>query len=167
MNDQAAWEQAIATAGRNYASLPQDVTAQLDALIEDIMRLKQNLVELVMSAGSEDICRTCGGECCRHGKYHVSVLDIMAYLKTGARQVLPDFSTNPACPYSDVSGCTMAPCYRPMTCVVFNCQLVEDQLASAERETLRGYEQELRNAITRAGHVTGMRLDRALLLSCS
>ena len=167
MNDQAAWEQGLATAGSRYISLPPGIRTELDGLLEEIMQLKQNLVELVMSAGSEDICRTCGGACCRHGKYHVSVLDIMVYLKTGARQVIPDFSTNPACPYSDVSGCTMASCYRPMTCVVFNCQLVEDQITSAGRETLRGYEQELRSTITRAGHITGMRLDRALLLSCS
>ena len=167
MNDQTAWEQAVAGAKLSYTSLSPATAAELDGLIDDIMLLKQNLVELAMSAGSGEICRTCGGECCRYGKYHVSILDIMVYEKCAAEVVIPDFSTNPACPYSDVSGCTMASCYRPMTCVVFNCQLVEDQLTSAGRETLRGYEQELRSTITRAGHITGMRLDRALLLSCS
>jgi hypothetical protein len=95
------------------------------------------------------------------------VLDILAYLKNGTEQVIPDFSTNPACPYSDVSGCTMAPGYRPMTCVVFNCQQVEDQLSATQRGMLSDYEHDLRAAIRQAGHITGMRLDRALLLSCS
>lgn len=167
VNDQTAWEQAVAGAKLSYTSLAPATAAELNGLIDDIMLLKQNLVELAMSAGSADICRTCGGECCRYGKYHVSILDIMVYEKSAAELVIPDFSTNPACPYSDVSGCTMIPRYRPMTCVVFNCQLVEDHLTSSRQETMRRYEQELRITITRAGHITGMRLDRALLLSCS
>ena len=157
----------MATAENRSANLPPGTVAELDKLIVDVMRLKQNLVELALSAGSADICRACGGECCLYGKYHVSELDIMAYLKSGAELVIPDFSTNPSCPYSDVSGCTMPPCYRPMTCVIFNCQQVEDKFTSAGREVMRGYEQELRGAITRAGHITDTRLDRALLLSCS
>jgi hypothetical protein len=167
VNDQAVWEQAVAAAGRNYASLSKDVAAQLAALIEDIMRLKHDLVELAISAGSMDICRTCGGECCRYGKYHLSVLDIMACLKSGTDIVTPDFSSNMACPYSNASGCTMTPGYRPMTCVVFNCQLLDEKFTSAQRETFLKNEQDLREAISRTGHITGMRLDRALLLSCS
>jgi len=165
--DHAVWEQAVTTASSWYRSLPADKATELDRLIMDIMQLKQNLVELAISAGSTEICRTCGGECCKHGKYHVSVLDTLAYLKTGATLLTPDFSTDPYCPYSDVSGCTMAPQYRPMTCVVFNCQQIEDQLAPARQETSHEYEQELRDAITRAGHITGRRLERPLLLSSS
>lgn len=167
MNDQAAWEQAIASAGSMYSGLTPETMTELDGLIENIMRLKQNLVDLVVAAGSADICHTCGGECCLHGKYHVSVLDILAYLKSGAAVVTPDFSSNPACPYSGISGCTMAPPYRPMTCVVFNCQQIEDPLSSTQRETLRRTEQELRDATAKAGQLTGLRLGRPLLLSCS
>jgi hypothetical protein len=167
VNDQAVWEQSIESVKIIYSGLSIGIAAELDGLIEDIMQLKQNLVELATSAGSSAICRTCFGECCRHGKYHVSVLDIMAYLKTGIEPISPDFSTNPTCPYSDIAGCIMAPDYRPMTCVVFNCQQVEELLTSAQQDAMFRFEQELRNAITRAGLITGMRLDRALLLSCS
>jgi hypothetical protein len=167
VNDQATWEQAVTAAGTSYTNLLSGTSQELERLIEEIMQLKQKLVEVVLSAGSTDICRSCGGECCRFGKYHVSVLDIMAYLKTGAQPIIPDFSNHPACPYSDVSGCTMAPGYRPMTCVVFNCQQVEEQLTSEQHETLRSYERELRDSITRAACITGIRLDRALLFSCS
>lgn len=167
MNDQAKWEQAVVAIGNRYAATPPDIAAELDRLIEQIMRLKQHLVELALSAGSADICRTCAGECCRFGKYHVSELDVMAYLKTGDALVAPDFSSHPYCPYSDASGCTMPPGYRPMTCVVFNCQQIEDQLTDSQKKNLHGCEQELRDAIARAGHITGMRLDRALLLGCS
>ena len=167
MNDQAIWDQTVTAVSDRYAGLSPDIAPELDRLIEQIISLKQHLVELVLSAGSADICRNCNGECCRFGKYHVSVLDVMAYLKTGDTLVAPDFSNHPFCPYSNASGCTMTPGYRPMTCVVFNCQQVEDQLTACQRESLHGYERELRNAIARAGHITGMRLDRALLHGCS
>jgi len=61
----------------------------------------------------------------------------------------------------------MAPGYRPLTCVVFNCQQVEDRLTSAQRGSFLTYELELRETVTRAGRISGLRLDRALLLSCS
>jgi len=167
VNDQAAWEQAIAAARKSYTDLPHGIAGQLNDVLDQIMQLKQNLVEQVTAAGSSRICRGCGGECCRLGRYHVSVLDILVYLKNDTALPIPDFSTTPACPYSDDSGCIMQSGYRPMTCVVFNCQQVENQLAPDKLEAFHACEQELRDAITRAGQITGLPLNRALLLSCS
>jgi len=167
VNDQAVWEQAVATAGEWYSNLPSAIRAELDGLLEEVMQLKERLVEQVTSAGSSTTCRTCGGECCLLGKYHVSVLDILAYRKAGVEPVIPIFSAGPACPYSDASGCLMPPRYRPVTCVIFNCQLIEDRLTTVERDTLLEYEKRLRDTVSRAGHTSGTRLDRPLLLSCS
>jgi hypothetical protein len=155
----------VATAGEWYENRPSDVRAELDGVLDEIMRLKQRLVELVTSSGSAATCRTCGGECCLLGRYHVSILDILAYQKAGVEPVLPDFTAGPACPYSDASGCLMPPRYRPVTCVIFNCQLIEDRLTQADRDALHGYERRLRDAVSRAGHTGGTRLDRPLLLS--
>jgi hypothetical protein len=167
VNDQAAWEQAVATAGEWYSGLPSAARAELDGLLEEVMQLKERLVEQVTSSGSAATCRTCGGECCLLGKYHVSVLDILAYRKTGVEPVIPDFTAGPACPYSDTSGCLMPARHRPVTCVIFNCQLIEDRLTTVDRETLHECERRLRDAVGRAGHTSGTRLDRPLLLSCS
>jgi hypothetical protein len=61
----------------------------------------------------------------------------------------------------------MPPRYRPVTCVIFNCQLIEDRLSPSDRDALHGYERRLRDTVSRAGHTGGIRLDRPLLLSCS
>ena len=167
MNDQAAWEQADTTASNWYFGLPSGIRAAFDELLEEIMQLKQKLVELVTSSGSSSICRTCGGECCLLGRYHVSVLDILAYRKTGVEPVIPDFSASPACPYSDASGCLMASRYRPVPCVIFNCQLIEDRLKPTERDSLHEYESRLRATVARAGRLYDIRINRPLLLSCS
>ena len=167
MNDQAAWEQAVATAGEWYSSLPSAARAELDGLLEEVMQLKERLVEQVTTSGSAETCRACGGECCLLGKYHVSVLDILAYRNTGVEPVIPVFNAGPACPYSDASGCLMPARYRPVTCVIFNCQMLEDRLTTVGRKTLLEHEMRLRDTVSRAGHTGGTRLDRPLLLSCS
>jgi hypothetical protein len=166
VNDQVAWEQAVTKASEWYVDLPPGIKTELDGLLEEIMQLKEKLVEQVTCSGSALTCRTCGGECCLLGKYHVSILDILAYRKSGIDPVIPDFSLNPACPYSNFSGCLMPPRYRPVTCVIFNCQLIEDHLTASERETLYEYEKRLRAAVARAVCLHNSRLDRPLLLSC-
>jgi len=168
VNDQMLWEQALATAGEWYVGLPSATRTELDGLLEEIMRLKEGLVELVTSSGSSTICRECGGECCLLGRYHVTVLDILAYRRTGVEPVIPNFSASPACPYSNTSGCLMPPGYRPVTCVIFNCQQIEDRLTAAGRAALHEDERRLRAAVSRAGRIHGgLRIDRPLLLSCS
>jgi len=165
VNDQAAWEQALSNAGSWYCGVPAAIRLELDGLLEEIMHLKQMLVELVTSSGSSAICRACGGECCNLGKYHLSVLDILAYRKTGLEPLVPDFSSTPACPYSNASGCLMTAPYRPLTCVIFNCQSIEERLTAPQRQTLDEYESALRATVARAGRLHDMRIDRPLLLS--
>lgn len=166
MNDQAAWERAVATASDWYGGLTTAARAELDGLLDEIMLLKEKLVEQVTSSGSSAVCRECGGECCLLGRYHVSVLDILAYRKAGVEPVIPDFSAGPDCPYSNASGCLMPPCFRPVTCVIFNCQQVEDCLAPTGRHAFQEYECRLRAAVARAGRIhDDLRIDRPLLLT--
>lgn len=166
MDDQKTWIQAVESASDYYQRLPAMISTDLDAIINKIMRIKEQLSELTLSSGSADICRTCGGECCLNGKYHVSLLDLLAYRKTGAELVAPNFAAHPYCPYSGASGCLMPPRFRPMTCVVFNCGLIENQMHPSQCRALYEYENKLRESIRQACLLTGRRLDRPLLLTC-
>ncbi|HEX9079062.1 MAG TPA: hypothetical protein VF795_05700 [Desulfuromonadaceae bacterium] len=166
MNDLQRWDRAVKAADGTYDALPAETRTGLDTLIGQIMGLKEELVERVLMAGSASICRTCSGQCCRNGKYHVTVLDLLAYRRSGTEPVVPDFSASPACPYSGASGCRMPPRFRPLTCVVFNCELVEEMLGPDERTALYAGERLLRGATAQANRLAGQRLDRALLLWC-
>lgn len=166
VNDEQRWARAIAAAGTAYERLPAGTRAELDALIGRIRRLKEELVEGTAAAGGDSICRGCGGKCCLNGKYHVSVLDLLSYRITATDPVAPNFGAAPACPYSGEAGCLMPPRFRPMTCVVFNCELIEGRMGPGERDALYEGERLLREAISLANRVAGSRLDRALLLSC-
>ena len=166
MDDLHAWQQAVGLSDTLYWSLSLDSRGRLDVLIARMMYIKEQLLFLVEKAGSEDLCRICGGACCRHGKYHFTQLDLLAYRHEEVAPVIPDFSKDSACPYGGLSGCTLAPRFRPMTCVIFNCEQIEDRLDRGEREQLLACEQELRSVIACAGQVSGGRLSRPLLLVC-
>ena len=166
MNDQQTWVRAVRAAHDIYDQLSPEKRAGIDTLIDRVMELKEDLVEQTLSAGSSSICRSCGGRCCLNGKYHVSVLDLLAYRITDTEPVVPDFSAHPACPYGRENGCLMPPRFRPMTCVVFNCDLIEERMNVAERSSLAECEQLLRKTIAQANRLAGFRLDRSLLLSC-
>lgn len=165
LDDQQRWEQAVAAANARYEGLAAESRAGLDELIKRIMGLKEELIERTLSAGSASICRACAGQCCLNGKYHVSVLDILAYRTSMTEALTPNFNANPACPYSGPAGCLMPPRFRPMTCVVFNCELIEGSMPPKELAALYLCEKQLRGAIARTNLVAGQRLDRALLLT--
>ena len=166
VDDQQRWKRAVTAADNGYEGLDTGMRLKLDGLIGQIMRLKEDLLEQTLAVGSASICRACAGQCCQRGKYHVSVLDLLAYRMNGAEPVVPDFTRGPACPYSGEAGCLMPPRFRPMTCVVFNCEQVEKGIAPHELTTLYAAEKLLRDTISQANRVAGCRLDRALLLSC-
>lgn len=166
MEDQRKWIRAKEAAVTSYDRLPGATKARLDELLSRIMGLKQELFNISSAAGSARICRDCGGRCCLHGKYHVSVLDLLAYHSAGVAPVVPDFSTAPLCPYGGIEGCLMPPRFRSMTCLVFNCDLVERHMEEAGRARFLACEQELRGAVAMADDLLACRAGRALLLSC-
>lgn len=165
MDDQRTWAQAVEISSRHHEQLPTAIRGELDKLINEIMGFKEQLSKLTLSACGAQICRTCGGKCCLNGKYHFSVLDLLAYRNNLLEPVVPTFSVQPNCPYSGEFGCLMPPRFRPMTCVVFNCELIENQMAPDKRAAFDEYENKLRESIHQACRITGRRLDRPLLLS--
>lgn len=165
MNDTQIWEEGVRTVRGNYGRIPREDRTVLDEQIKRIMMLKEKLAEQTLGAGSAGICRQCGGKCCLHGKYHVTVLDLLAYISSKTEPVAPGFDRGATCPYSGINGCLMPPRFRPMTCVIFNCELVEGRMGPDELTSLYETEIRLRDAIAQAGLIAGQRLDRALLLT--
>lgn len=165
MCDQNVWQRAIISSGTLYDALSADVRGQLDSFISRIMQLKEQLLSVALAAEGEKICRKCGGQCCLLGKYHLTVLDLLAYLKEGAEPLKPVFSAASACcPYGGENGCRMKSRFRPMTCVIFNCDLLEERMGKEVKQKAAAYEADLRELILRADRLTGIRLSRPALL---
>lgn len=165
MNDTTTWQLAVTQARQFLENPPADTWLALSGMLDTIVRLKYDLVEMALEAGSSGICRECSGECCRFGKYHLTILDVLACLKDGTAIPEPDFDTPPNCPYGTTAGCSLSAGYRPMTCAIFNCQQIEDRMTSRDRDYFHKLEQELRATIAETEKLTGQRLNQPLLLS--
>ncbi|MBT1072076.1 hypothetical protein [Pelotalea chapellei] len=165
MDDRQSWHKAQVSAWECYERLSADRREQLDCLMGRIMLLKEQLLNLALTAGSRLICRDCGGKCCLYGKYHVTVLDLIINRKHSAEPLAPDFSTYPFCPYGSADGCCFTPRLRPLTCVIFNCELLEDRLDEHARHQAAMCERELREACAEAEMIAESRLTRSALLS--
>lgn len=166
MDDQQRWQLAGTVALARYGQLPAETVDRVERIVGRIMLLKEELLELALAAGSAALCRSCGGACCLFGKYHVSVLDLLAYRISRTEAVVPDFDSAPHCPYGGIDGCRMPPRFRPLTCVIFNCDAVEERMGDDQRTRCAVVEQELRDAVRQAESLLGFRASRALLLSC-
>lgn len=166
MNDTHSWAHAVEAARKKYERLPAETKSGLNEIIDQIMRLKDELLGLTLAKGGAGVCSSCGGICCNNGKYHLSVLDLMAFFYISAEIPVPDFELVPFCPYGNSDGCLMPPRLRPVTCIIFNCEPVDALLENNQRIRSHELEKQIRNEIICAEKLLGFRAGRPLLLSC-
>lgn len=164
MNDHNLWLNAVLQSKRLHDSMKYRIKNHYTILLEQIMHCKLNIMEQVTSSGSVEICKNCGGKCCLYGKYHVTLIEIMTYHHTGKTIPTPDFSNHPYCPYSNNCGCMMPLAMRPTTCVIFNCEELENVFSNNVIDTIRLLESELRQTISKLNTITATRMDRPLLI---
>lgn len=142
MNDRDRWNRAIAAVSAEFASLSPAVRDRMGAVAGAIRQVRRELQGLAGEMDSAAICASCGGECCRRGKYHVTVADILVFLAEEEPLFTPCFDRD-ACPYLDDHGCMMEPSLRPFPCITFNCERVEGLWEPARVEAFYRGERQL------------------------
>lgn len=147
-----------------YGRLPVSQRAVVAEATEAVKACKKALHRIVEAVAAADICASCRGACCRSGKYHFTVVDLLVYLSDGRELFTPRFDQG-ACPYLAERGCMMEPARRPYNCVTFNCDGVERLLEPREKERLVRLEQELRANYTRLEELFGNRFMGGLLMN--
>jgi hypothetical protein len=157
------WERGVALLAREYSLLNGRRRDELAALLAGVGRLKEELVALSDAADGSAICAACGGACCRVGKYHPTLLDLLAFCAAAENAVAPDF-TSGACPFLGSTGCRITPSRRPFTCVIFICELIEVRLPEDTVVRLHNVEEELRLLHEQATTRFGRLLAKSLLL---
>ncbi len=143
VTDRETWNLAVDALTAEHAALSPPRKASVTALVEAIKGVKEALHGIAEGVSVGEICAACGGECCRSGKYHVTVVDILVYLAEGREMFTPGFGPG-RCPYLGGRGCLMAPPYRPFKCITFNCERVESLLGPQDKERSACLERELR-----------------------
>jgi hypothetical protein len=161
VNTEELWSAATGEVQRGYLSLPDIVRSELAEILDRVAGLKSSIATL---AAADAECEKCGGICCRFGKHHFTVVDLLGYLNAEAELFSPDFE-NPICPYHSGYGCKMPAAFRPYNCVIFICEEVECRLAAEDLNRLRSLEQTLKELYSRIEELLGNRFENGLFIT--
>jgi hypothetical protein len=164
VTDRESWKLAVAAVAEEFARLSPIRRALVGEAVEAVKACKQALHTIVEGVAASGICASCGGECCRTGKFHFTVVDLLVYLAEGRELFTPRFDRE-ACPYLGAPGCLMEPVYRPFNCITFNCERVELLLEPHEKEGLARDEEKLRSDYKRFEKLFGTRFMGGLLMN--
>jgi hypothetical protein len=149
MIDRTIWDSATARVTDEFSRLSAGRMLAVTAAAGAIKACKSGLNDIAAAVDAGTVCATCGGACCMSGKYHFTVVDLLVCLVDETELPAPRFGQG-VCPYLGNRGCQMTPAYRPFTCVIFNCDLVEMRLDPLQKKRLYHLEGELR------GHYAGL-----------
>jgi hypothetical protein len=165
VTDRNTWDLAVAAVTAEFAALPLEQQTLLAEMSEAVVVCKRELHAVVETVSAAGVCTACGGECCRTGKYHFTVVELLVHLVERKELFTPRFEQQ-FCPYLDERGCLMASAYRPFNCVIFNCEQLENQLTTAQKERLIRLERELRSLYAGFERLFGNRFMGGLLMNC-
>jgi hypothetical protein len=143
MTDSEKWDRGVAALEKEYALLSPGLKVQLDKCAHAVKSRKEQLHKIVSEVRAAHVCAQCLGECCKGGKNHVTVVDLLIYMGERKRLFTPAFELG-ICPYLGKTGCVMKPEYRPLNCITFNCERIEEALEPLERDRFYAVEGELR-----------------------
>ncbi|NVO00455.1 MAG: hypothetical protein HXX17_14140 [Geobacteraceae bacterium] len=165
MTDQQLWSAALLRVRSEYEALCDDLRLELSGLAHEIFLLKSRHQQLISSFDAERICADCKGECCRFGKHHFTLVDLLVYHSLDRDLFDPSFG-NPCCPYHGSSGCQMEPGYRPFNCIIFICEQLENLLEDGVKVEINRIETELRRIYSEFDRLLGNRFANGLLITC-
>ena len=163
MNDQQLWNLGTGRLVALLADLSATAVQSLTLQLTRYQKGKESYAAVVADVDAASVCRECGGQCCLNGKYRINVFDALARVAAEIT-TSADFSQKPLCPYGANAGCTMEPGLRPLDCVLFICDAIEQKLSPQARLVLAAEEQDLRECVQNASHLTGEMLGSPLLL---
>lgn len=142
MNWDNEWREAVSVVTEAFQLLSEDARQRLADLARGMVAHKEAMQRLVADVDAAAHCATCGGACCRKGKYHFSAVDLLVYLATDRPLFVPRFH-NGLCPFLGEPECLIPAGCRPFNCITFNCELIEDQLTPDEVTRFYQMEREL------------------------
>jgi hypothetical protein len=164
VTDQELWSAAVAATVAEYGDLPPTVRQRTAELAAEIYGVKAAYQRQASTVDADAVCADCRGLCCGHGKHHFTVVDLLGYLAGGRELFLPDFRS-PVCPYHTGRGCLMEPGLRPLNCIIFLCDRLEEQLPGPVRDHLAELEKELRRLYLCLELLLGNRFANGLLIT--
>jgi len=136
------WSQIVARVAAEYRTLPDSEKDWIGVRLDRIEELQRQLQQLFDGADGVQSCRDCAGECCSKGHNHMTLVNLLGFIRDDRVPPTPDFSQT--CPFLGASGCLLAVAQRPYNCISFVCDRIETELSAAELERFYTLEAQLR-----------------------
>jgi len=164
VKDQELWSAAVAAVSREYELLPGPLRQRVAEICGEVSVAKGAYQGLAATVDADGICADCQGLCCGHGKHHFTVVDLLGYLAASRELFVPGFG-NPICPYHTGSGCLMESGLRPLNCIIFLCDRLDELLPEPAKLELASLEKELRRLYSCLEQLLGNRFANGLLIT--
>ena len=136
------WQLLISRIEREYQQLSEAERNWIAGRLRQIETLQQQLHQLFIRGQGERVCADCLGGCCARGHNHMTLANLLGYLKIGKRPPPPDFSRT--CPFLSDTGCQLPVIHRPYNCISFVCDIIEENLIQEELADFYSIERQLR-----------------------
>lgn len=136
------WQEVVVRVAEEWTGLPRAEKKWVAEHVLHIVHLQERLHQLFLEVGGAIICRDCDGDCCGHGKFHPTLVNLLACLVT--EQPFPDVEFEQHCPYLGAAGCQFPPGLRPYNCISFICEQVENRLNPENQDEFYRLEKEIR-----------------------
>lgn len=136
------WQQIVAQAAAEYRLLPSSEKEWINERLDQIQQLQTNLQQLFDNADGTEHCRDCAGDCCAHGHHHMTLVNLLGFLR--ANVIPPDADFTQTCPFLSWKGCLLPVAQRPYNCISFICDKIEAGLKADELARFYQLEKQLR-----------------------
>jgi len=136
------WQDLVLRVVRELAALPLDERRWIGDRLRQIRTLQEAMHAEFLAVDGATICAACTDCCCSRGRYHLTLVNLVAYLDAG--EVPPETDFNVTCPWLAPQGCRFEPGRRPFNCVTFVCSAVEEQMDAEQQARFYARERELR-----------------------
>lgn len=140
--DKALWQTGVTRLKAEAALLDEAERAWISDRLRRIALLQDALHALFLAGDGEAQCRSCLGACCAHGKHHLTLANLLAYVLAGESPPEPDYAA--PCPMLGPRGCLVQVSRRPFNCITFACEGVEERMGARNAELFYAHEKRLR-----------------------
>ncbi len=141
-NRTSRWQQIVAQIAAEYRLLPDEEKSWINVRLDQIQQLQVALQALFDNADGTEHCRDCEGDCCARGHHHMTLVNLLGFLR--ANTLPPDADFTQTCPFLSWKGCLLPVTERPYNCISFICDKIEANLRAEELERFYQLEKQLR-----------------------
>lgn len=121
------WKIFLAQLNQDLSELPQEEFNWILERLNTAAAIQVQLDNLFSSIDGQNLCRSCRGTCCDHGRHHLTLTNVLALVLSD--EILPEPDFNQSCPFGSSSGCRLPVPFRPYNCITFFCDILESKMS--------------------------------------